>query len=337
MRNYKSCVVLALVVATMGTSPVRAELSNHYCGCPVGDVTNYIFIIQGNVIGNLNLSMMANDAGTNPFEYAIKAGDPSSPNYNPSFAPFAGGTTTVSATVNGDGNTVVSFSGTEADGITPINFNSSLNGLFLYSPHDHNGLPHAGLDGSKAAPVEGGGPALHILSQGWSNSSMSISNPAPSLTVEVVNPPMSGLVHYAVLFADVTTGGQTVGQWFEVPYTADTSPQLTLNNYTSSAETLSDVGFVLSPTMIPLEELNFGLLPPPGTAGSAFTPLAQYDGSSLNGGNGLGTPGNNPITTAALTPEPSSIILMATGLLVVAGHFGRRSVATWLGWPTPRA
>lgn len=280
---------------------------------------------------------MANDPGTNPFEYAIQAGNPSSPNYNPLFVAFAGGTTTVSATVNNDGNTVVSFSGTEADGITPITFNSSFNGLFLYSPHDHNGLPHAGLDGSKSAPVTGGGPALHILSQGWSTGSSSISNPAPSLTVNVVNPPMSGAVHYAVLFADVTSGGQTVGQWFELPYTASTSPQLTLSNYTASTETLSDVGFMLSPTLIPLDQLNFGLLPPPGTSGSPFTPLPQYDGSSLNGGDGIGTPGDNPITTGALTPEPSSIILMATALLVVAGRFGRRSVAARLGWPTPRA
>ena len=58
--------------------------------------------------------------------------------------------------------------------------------------------------------------------------------------------------------------------------------------------------------MIPLDQLNFGFLPPPGTLGSPFTPLPQYDGSSLNGGDGLETPGNNPITTRRCPSRPAS-------------------------------
>lgn len=56
MRTAKSRVALALVVAIMGTSSVRAELSNLYCAFPVSGVTNYDFIIQGNVMSSLNLT-----------------------------------------------------------------------------------------------------------------------------------------------------------------------------------------------------------------------------------------------------------------------------------------
>ena len=39
MRNFKSCgPALALVVATMGTGPVRTGLSNLYSSFPVSDV-----------------------------------------------------------------------------------------------------------------------------------------------------------------------------------------------------------------------------------------------------------------------------------------------------------
>jgi hypothetical protein len=80
------------------------------------------------------------------------------------------------------------------------------------------------------------------------------------------------------VFADITPqGGSPVGAWFEVPYTPGTTPSLYIQNFAGTQETLSNVGFLLSPTEIPLDNLNFDSYPE-----SSYTPLPQYDGSSIS-------------------------------------------------------
>ncbi len=162
MRIGKS-IAVAMVVATIGAGSARAEKCNQYTPLPSVNVSVYNITIAGNVIGQLNLGETMNDPHLNPFQYAID-----------NFAADAGGTTTVTAALDSHGNTVVTFKGLESDGTTPIALNSG--DSFLYSSHA-NGLPHIGLDGGDSTPP------LHILSQGWSNSSNSFASPAVSASV----------------------------------------------------------------------------------------------------------------------------------------------------------
>jgi PEP-CTERM motif len=295
MRIAKSLVAtLCLLPATAGAA--RAEFLDWSVPAPTlgGGATSYSMTLQGNVVADINATQTQNDATLNPFQYV-----------NQNF--FGGiGTTSVTASLNGGGNTVVSFTGSN-----PV----------LSSYHfGSNGLPNVGINGSVGSPVSGGGPAFKLLSQAWSNASTTTQ--MPTLTASGLG--TVGLnVKYVTLFADITSGGQTVGQWFEIPYTPGTSPQLTLTNYTTGSETLSNIGFQLSSTLIPLDNLNFNDDPPPGSPGSSFTPLPAFDGQSLSAGDGTGDPGGS---FSADLPEPSSLLLLATGIFGTAGCFRKRRI-----------
>lgn len=290
--------VFAVAPGALGVTSARAgSLYNAYEGLPAsltgGSATSFTMVLKGDVRSTLNLTAMQTDTVANPFAYVNK-------NY------FGGsGTSSVTATLDTNGNTVVTFTGTNPV-LSTYNFSYGSSG---------NGLPHVGLDGTA------GNLSLSIISQAWSNTSSSQATPA--LTVANPNPP-GGSTSFVTFFATVTSGSQSTGQWFEVPYTTGTSPQLTLTNYTSSNETLSNVGYMLSPTLIPLDNLNFNTLPPPGMSGSPFTSLPGYDGSMLTGGDGKGGAGGT-ITTDAL-PEPASIVSFASGLVVVAGYLARQRI-----------
>jgi hypothetical protein len=296
MRIGKS-LSFALLITSMAAGAARAEFLDWSVPLPTlaGGATSYSMTLQGNLLSSLNLSATQNDSTLNPFQYV---------NQNIVMS----GTTSVGATLNGSGNTVVTFTGSN-----PV--------LSSYSFGDGNGLPNVGINGSLGSPIAGGGPAVNVVSQDWSNGSNTTQLP----TVSAKNPGTLGpTVNYITFFAQVTSNGTTADQWFEVPYTAGTSPKLTLTNYTGSNETLSNVGFMLSPTLIPLDNLNFGNDPPPGALGSTFTPLPSFDGQSLSGGDGMGGAGGS--LTEQL-PEPSSVILLAVGFLSVAACCVRRRPA----------
>jgi hypothetical protein len=296
MRIAK-CLAFALFIAMLGAAAARAEFIDGFLPAPTlpGGATSYTMVLQGNVISDLNLTETQNSATLNPFQYV-----------NQSIV--GSGTTSVGATLNGNGNTVVTYTGSN-----PI--------LSSYTFNSPNKLPNFGLDGSVGSSVSGGGPSFKVLSQSWSNGSS--TTPLPDLSATVSGPTGSP-VKYLTVFADVTSNGSTVGQWFEIPYVAGTTPKLTLTNYTSSNETLSNVGFMTSPTLIPLDNLNFNDYPPPGSPGSTFTPLPSFDGQSLLGGNGTGSAGGSLDQTL---PEPSSLILLATGLFIPGVCFGLRRIA----------
>ena len=74
-------------------------------------------------------------------------------------------------------------------------------------------------------------------------------------------------------------------------------PQFVPQNYTGSPETLSNVGFLLSPTLIPLDQLNSNDLPP-----SSFTPVPSYNPN-------IGASSDEIINL----PEPSGVVLLALG------------------------
>jgi hypothetical protein len=242
----------ATAIGTLCASTARAEDFNEFEALVGSQGTSFSILLQGNIVASIDTTAMQTDATVNPFYYVNQ-------NY------FSGsGTSTVTATASG-GNTLVTFTGS----------NPILPGYTFSYGGSGNGDPHFGLDPTAA---NGSGPSFKVLSQAWSNNATKTQ--LPSLTV---NAPTLGVgtVNYVTFFADVTSNGQTVGQWFEVPYTGGTPPSFAPQLYTAGNATLSNVGFMLSPTQIPLDQLNFGTEPPPGSNGTPFTALSSFDGANL--------------------------------------------------------
>ena len=97
----------------------------------------------------------------------------------------------------------------------------------------------------------------------------------------------SGRIQYLVGFADVWNGVSTTPAWFEVPYTAQ---PYRFSYLGTGPVTLSNVGFFISPTGIPLDQLNAPDLPPTGGAGSPFTPNSYFDSTLNPGGSETSVP-----------------------------------------------
>ena len=113
------------------------------------------------------------------------------------------------------------------------------------------------------------------------------------------------------VFVDISLNGTTTGDWLQVPIPpGDNYPILNLMNNSGSPVTLSDAGFFISPTMIPLDDLNSTYEPPTGSPGSPYTPLPQYDGTSIN------SKGSVPIDLPDSSPTLSLFAMAAAGLLV---------------------
>jgi hypothetical protein len=269
-------IALLVLAAALSASAARAEEYNQFAACPSGGANTFTLVLQGNVVANIDLTATQNDPKVNPFYYVNQHW-------------FGGsGTTSVTAVFNGT-NTVVTFTGS----------NPILSSYNFYNNTGQSGEPHFGLNGS--------GGSFTLLSSSWTNTNTSTTTMLPSLSVHA--PGVSGPnVKYITFFADVTANGQTVGQWFELPYTGSTIPTFQFTNYTSGAETLSNVGFQLSPTLIPLDNLNWPSDPPPGQSGSMFTPAPQDDQS-------LGPLASENIAT----PEPSTMVLLTSMLPVLLG------------------
>jgi hypothetical protein len=265
-------IALAVFVVALSADVAHAEEFNQFVPVPSGGANTYTIVLQGNVVANINTATTQTDPKLNPFYYLNQQ--------------MGNGTTTVTATFNGT-NTVVTFTGSNS---IPFGYN-------FYSNTGQSGQPHFGLNGS--------GGSFTVLSSSWTNTGTTTNLPALSVSAPTLG---SGTVKYVTFFADVTSNGQTVGNWFEVPYTGSTIPTFQFTNYTSNTETLSNVGFQLSNTLIPLDNLNFGTDPPPGYMGSMFTPDPQDDQSLTMGAS-----------EDIARPEPSSLRLAS-------------ALPLWLGW-----
>jgi len=215
-----------------------------------GGATSFSFVLQGFSGGFIDPVTTANDPSANAFAYV-----------NQHF--FGGsGTTSVKVTIDGNGNTVVTYTGSH-----PILPSYSFDYGFRT-----NGAPHFGFSG-----IEGS----TILQTDWNLFDF---GPVMLPTLSVINPQLAGPdVVWATLFANVTcpANGTTEGQWVEDRYTAGIDPTWILTNPTSCAETLSDVGYFLSAAEIPLDDLNFGSNLPPLTPFPALEGLILPPGSSI--------------------------------------------------------
>jgi len=289
-RIATAALVLGLSLVGNASAGVIYDLSNvnepFPSGFSSGALTSFTLVFQGNVIDDIDLSTTENDKGTNAYLFLNDL--------------LGNGTTSVTATLDGNGNTDVTFTGS--------------NGILASDAGEFSGqggTPHFGVDELSTAPA-----SLVDIGSFWTDSSSTLYA-LPDLSV--IAPPVQSTapnVKYATIFADVTAGGNTVGEWFEIPY-VNALPTIQLSNGTNSDFTLSNVGFLLSPTEIPLDNLNFGTEPPPGTSGSMFTPLPSLDGLVDPSGGSL-----------VVSPEPSSFITaLSAGILGLLILSRRRRIA----------
>jgi hypothetical protein len=123
-------------------------------------------------------------------------------------------------------------------------------------------------------------------------------------------------MNFTTVYANVTNSAGTVGQWNEEPFTGTAPIPLTFTNNTLDPETLSGVEYLYCGSQIPLDQLNVSLVTPPGCD---FLPIRKLDGIIL-------APGQSITVTVNTTPEPSTFLLMGTGLLGLASGLRRRRV-----------
>ncbi len=268
MANLRQSPTLLMAAAAAGALSVgaaRAEDWNGYVTL-TGTANDFEVLLKGNPL--LNLSSVQTDPGINPFcWFEMKGG-----------GTCGAATTPVTATsVDGGAYTLVTFSGPSL-------------------PADQSNIPgetayHFGLE-----PLSGTGPWLQMVKEYWTNGTAKTVLPVLSSGKP---PNATGTLTYVIFFANVAQGGVTTGGWWEVPYTLGTmQPSFAPINYSGAPETLSNVGFQLSNTEIPLDNLNYMDYPPPspGSPGN-WTPLPQYDG----------------MLDPTMIPEPSTWAMLVAG------------------------
>jgi hypothetical protein len=131
----------------------------------------------------------------------------------------------------------------------------------------------------------------------------------PTLGDFSTTPPPSADVpstdNFAAVFADITDSSGTFGEEWLIPYDPNGSTtQFSMINDTDESFTISNAGFQLSPTQIPLDQLNDQSLP------NNFAPLTGLDTEQLSADGG--------VSSVVSLPEPSSLWLVA----IAAGAFG---------------
>ncbi len=135
----------------------------------------------------------------------------------------------------------------------------------------------------------------------WSNSStmqsQSVSAIGITIMPNLVPPPPPGPIILTLTDAD-----GHVTEYLILPGQPNTW-QIEIANPTPDDETLANVGYYLSPTQIPLDDLNPSSLPPPDFPGSPFIPLPSLDGTTLGPGQSI----------TVTVPEPSALALTAAG------------------------
>lgn len=240
---------------------------------------NWFVPLPGFVPNTFTLILKGDQTGVIPAQIASDALT------NP-FAVVNPGTASVTVTKDGSGNTDIVYSGSSIP----------LNTTFPYGSS-----PHFGLNNGIQPP---GG--FQVLSETWSAGASTLGLNPLSIITATQNLAAQSTFQFLTIFAQV--GG--IGTWLEVPIIPGQPPTFQLTNNNGTPLTLSNVGFMISPTQIPLDQLNFTADPPPGSPGSTFTPLPSLDGMTLAPGTTI---------NASVVPEPAAVLGLAQGLIGLAG------------------
>jgi hypothetical protein len=293
MSNHSRWIVLVcllgMLVGTASANPAtplslyNPDQGNGFRICFVGPCVVYIVIFQLNIVNYINIFATEMDPLVDPFTYV-------NDNQQMAYCMTHSCSSTVSAqAIDGNTETMVTYTGTN-----PI--------LSSYTyPKTGDKGPHFGIvtQGMSKTPVD-----FKIISEGYDHTS------SPSGAISVAGPKPG--TKFQIVYAnstDLTTGVQS-GSWYEVPYGGGTSANFQFTNYNpSDTIKLSDVGFFISSTEIPLDMLNEKDTGDPNS-NKRFTSLPQYDNMSVGPGQ-----------TINVTPEPNLVFVMIGSF---AGMLGLR-------------
>jgi hypothetical protein len=289
-----------------------AEIFNHFFPIPPGGASCFTYVFQGNMACNINTQNTSTDPLVNPFAYN-------------------GGSSCVSVSYNQSSNTTsVTICGTipiepgqvfhypqggtggngephfGIDG-TAGTFNM-LAGFWSDPPNacSNSGTP-GGPTGASPGVVAAPGRSLS-LARGTASAQPKdqtlkcatatldqtppdVSNTLPVLGVTTTQTPGTNVVYYTAFVSGTDANGNEVGGWFQQAYTAGTTPAFQITNNTNESITISSVGFILNDSLRSLDTLNFGTMPPPGYAGSAFSiPSTSLVGTKIAAGGSIAAP-----------------------------------------------
>ncbi len=139
----------------------------------------------------------------------------------------------------------------------------------------------------------------------WSNGTNTTTAEIPiSITSNA-----TGSGEYAVVALESTQTGGADYSYAEFSFTPGTDPTITVTNDPAGPELIPDIGYFISPTQIPLDNLNFGSEPPAGFPGSPFIPLPSLDGTTLQNGN------SDSFLLPLPTPASGNLAALGLGLL----------------------
>ncbi len=151
----------------------------------------------------------------------------------------------------------------------------------------------------------GGGSAIDFVSMSDQSQLAAAAVTADPYMIDVLDVSHAGL------------GANVVTQYQEQQYTGN-PPSITFTNNTSVSEILSSAEYYISPTEIPLSDLNATDYPP---SDSVFTPLPSSYDTTLSAG------GSETFVTP--TPEPATFGIAALGIVGLAGLARRKRCARW--------